>query len=457
MFNIYLRGGVKTFRHANEHKDVDLDIDYDEEKPNQLDAFVGENGIGKSFLCQNVVYLAFLYKMKGEARDGYYKADIQKIIARLAVSKIGDFGYISEIPKSEPGKRIISMFTSYNPNKVIGNEVNDMVKSQKWCYFFSISDRTQKIFDNWNFLYYSNSQFPSNEIFFSKCCSSLQVSNIDLIFWRIKQNNYEGLKVSYWINKSLYKLYPTWEINEKNFLERTKNWTEYWRKFYYKNKHIFAFLEKDYSNFSPKNIIESDIFKKILELNKTPFISPKDEKKLDEISLDEYIVYLTLKDLFNTFDYELLVPVDTEYIPYKLLNSGKKYELLLSVLGKLYRKNLVLFVDEPENSLHMKVQDKIAKNTLQECKLNLVTHSPAFISSLIRDDDCTATIHLLHQSGKECLIESSNRFGVNRLSLDFISAEFLGYSPFLDTMLKLEEIDSDNMISINDFYEEIQK
>ena len=116
MFKIYLRNDVLDYQNEN-HKDVDLDIDFDESQPHLIDAFIGENGVGKSFLCQNVVNLAFLYKSKNFREDNLYNAYIQKVIQRLAESKIGDFASEEKVPPSTSDKIVISLFSSYNPQK----------------------------------------------------------------------------------------------------------------------------------------------------------------------------------------------------------------------------------------------------------------------------------------------------------------------------------------------------
>lgn len=461
MFEIYLRNDVIDYQKGN-HKDVDLDIDFDESQPHLIDAFIGENGVGKSFLCQNVVNLAFLYKSKNFREGNLYKAYIQKVIQRLAESKIGDFASEEKVPPSTNDKIVVSLFSSYNPQKKDSdNSAAELAERSKRKYFFSISERTKKLFDTWNFSYYSNSHFPSNISFFSPNCSSFEVKDIDLIFWKINLKEYKDLKLVYTINKSGWKLYPSWAINRENFKSHIRNWDEFWDKFYYNNKNIFAYLDRSYAKYPFDKIYESSMFDEILSLVPQKVTFPIGEKTLDKITIDNYITIKVIKEVFNTFDYELHCSVNNNFIPYKVLNSGKKYDLHLSVLTQMYGNKNILFIDEPENSLHVTTQERIAKKSLKTCKINLITHSPAFISSLVRKTIEPPLLHLLYQkkgNDNKVFFETIDQFTINTLSLDSVSAEYLGYAPFLDVYReKNESINPKNMMSIDDFYAELRK
>lgn len=460
MFEIYLRNGVIDYQNDN-HKDVDLDIDFDESRSQMLDVFIGYNGVGKSFLCQNVVNLAFLYKIKPFNQSNLYSLFIQSVIKRLAESKIGDFASEEEVPPSTSDKIVVSLYSSYNPQITDSSSSADLTERTKRCYFFTISERTKKLFDKWNFSYYSNSHFPSNIPFFSPNCSSFEVKDIDLIFWKINLDERKDLKIVFNINKSGWKINPSWEINQENFIKGTKNWKEFWDNFYYKNRNIFLFLNNSYSRYSYEKIFESKLFNDILSSAQTEAMFPSFERALDKITIDDYIAIKVFKEVFNTFDYELHSLVNKEYVPYKVLNSGKKYDLHLSILTKMYGEKTILFIDEPENSLHVTTQEKIAQESLKACKINLITHSPAFISSLVRRTTEPPLLHLLYQKegdDNKVFFETIDQFTINTLSLDSVSAEYLGYAPFLDVYReKNESINPENMMSIDDFYAELRK
>lgn len=459
MFRIYLKNRIRTYKNEGGSYDenLDLDLDFDESHMGQLDAIVGANGVGKSFLCQNVVYLAFLYK-EAIHRNKVNSGDVQKIIAKLFNSGIGDILQEAQLNKIKlkENQHLVSLFTSYNPKKIAEKQSDPLGKR----YFFIISARTKKILDNWNIFYYSNSQFPSNERFFSWQCSSFQSSDIDLVFWKIHFQDKDNLKISYWVNYSSLELRKEEKVNVENFEKALGDWDRFFDRISYRNRNIFNFISK---KITKEDVLKAEILKDVFKLGSTDEKLPDaEEKKLSSMKVIDYIALIALKEVFGRFDFELLVAPNKKepniYISYKLLNSGKKYEFVLSILEKVCKEKGILFIDEPENSLHLQIQDELANETIKNCKLNLITHSPAFISSLIRKSKDSAVIHILREKKDVIYINSLEGANINSFSLDSVSAEFLGYAPFVDFFASLNKnIDESNMMSINDFYENVGK
>ena len=173
---------------------------------------------------------------------------------------------------------------------------------------------------------------------------------------------------------------------------------------------------------------------------------------------------LLFKEADRTVNYELYNVEEGKNAPYSKLNSGKKYLLTLKCLKYVYAgssRQTVIIVDEPENSLHLNSLQEIIGSEDGGCIFWVATHSPAYAMSLIKndiDDENEDDVVLHVASKKEGLLweEICSKELLASLSLDSIAAELFSYSPFLEKFERLNhDIDASNMISIDDFYRQL--
>lgn len=121
MIKIYLKNLIRNYNYENDcpentFSNVDLDVSMDTANYKQIDVVVGENGVGKSFLFQNFIYLAFLYNIRLKQYNDYEFIDKETVVARLYDVGIGKIKIINEhnLPtKSDENE--IKIPTTYNP------------------------------------------------------------------------------------------------------------------------------------------------------------------------------------------------------------------------------------------------------------------------------------------------------------------------------------------------------
>lgn len=485
---IYLKNKVKeyiysdsnrniSFPNTNAHEKFDLDIDFSIEEFNnrQIDIIVGENGVGKSFLFQNLVYIAYLYNIQNQKNSQYNYIEKETIISRLYDAGIGEIRTIN--PYVDEGKDIsrtyreIRIKTMYNPydktrvktlpwkkkedidpdvQKALEMGVKYSNKLDRY-YCFSISPAAEELLRQYKFLYYSNTHYSSNISFFSNCAASY--STIDeylLILNKLAGNpNLKNFKISYWVNSYANSIY----INQKN------NFDEY--SFNIILQRLQQKYKGSFKDIQFNKIKESNVLKRIYQmLNNSSKCYPKYYILLNDNSTNIYDIYALffLKEIYANVNFELLCQIDNhKFVPYKFLNSEYKYDLSLQFLKHQCDPKTLLFIDEPENSLHLSKQEASYLTDIN-CKLCLITHSPAFISSIIQKNSVNIIFHIMTSvNQKEVYIDTTTDSTVNSLSLDSVAAEYLEYHPFLDYWLDInKKINKRNMISINKFYERMK-
>ena len=454
------------------NKETIKNIDFEIFNPNlgEKNIYIGENGVGKTFhlhIVSSLAYLASDYRIT-PVQD----YDRQRVIQDLADAEIGDM-FDSRQADEEC---LIQHHTSYysdekKENASVSERVSDfdedvrkalkigakMTQALDRHYCVKIGPVAKSFFDANNVIYYSNSQFPSNVTFFSKSASSFQAEDVDVGFWMLYRNLKEKshLKIKIWLNNSL----GSKDCSEIMNVFKTQGWHD---KIKYKYRKIFNFYEgRVFSSFETGNNFFGWIVNWI-EKNRNSF-SPSYEFPFEQIDengdkhyfpVDFYLIILMLKEYFETFNYEVYY----DDIPLSKLNSGKRYLLALDCLENVYNdgKNTVLIIDEPENSLHLSIQEKIA-----ESKVNtlVATHSPAFAMSIMSRYPNEFKLHILKKDSdrflKEEIVEDNY---LDNNSLDSMAAEFFFYSPFLERWNELNgHINKGNLIDVNEFYRDLEK
>ena len=492
MIKIYLKNQVRKYQYENDsHEDiglnVDLDVSIDTDNYKQIDIVVGKNGVGKSFLFQNLIYLAFLYNIRRKQCNDYEYIDKETVVARLYDAGIGKIKIINEHNLlTKNGENEINIPTTYNPtdksrveddccreleeSKTGDPDVDKcmrmgakLLRKMNRYYCFKISDSAKRLFDSYKFVFYSNTHYSSNAYF--SCEKVKSLSTIDeyfLILNTVKQKRKTDgrFKIVYWANFSVFFGGQIADSFKKDDFERTL------QKLQKKYKGYF-------NNISFDDLNKTDLLKDVIGLQKKANSSDEDkfprkefplefnqeqkENDIKKIVLNIYALFF-LKEIYGNINFELSCEVKKgKFVPYKFLNSGEKYNLTLDYLKSCCDNKTILFIDEPENSLHLKKQEETSLTSF-DAKLCLITHSPAFISNLVRKNKVEPILHLMTENADGSVnVELTRDCAVNNLSLDSVAAEYLGYSPFVDYFCSLNrDINPSHLMSINDFYSKVK-
>lgn len=454
------------------NKDVLGNVDFEIINPNleEKNIYIGENGVGKTFHLHVVSSLAYLASDYDIIPVQDY--DRQRVIQDLADARIGDMR-TNHQPDEEC---LIQHRTSYYGDEEKENEsvpeglsdIDDVRKALEIGakmkqaldrhYCVKIGPEAKSFFDTNNVIYYSNSQFPSNVTFFSKSASSFQADDVDVGFWMLYRNLKEKshLKIRIWLNNSL----GSKDCSEIMNVFKTQGWHD---KIKYKYRKIFNFYEGGvFSSLATTGNRFFDWVVNWIENNRSKF-SPSYEFPFEKddgngvkrhFPVDSYLIILMLKEYFDTFNYEVYY----DDVPLSKLNSGKRYLLALDCLENIYNngKNTVLIIDEPENSLHLSIQEKIAESKVYTL---VATHSPAFAMSIMSRYPNKFKLHVLKKDSggvlEEEIVEDNY---LDNNSLDSMAAEFFFYSPFLERWNELNgHINKSNLIDVNEFYRDLEK
>lgn len=336
-------------------------------------------------------------------------------------------------------------------------------KKMKRYYCFKISGSAKRLFDSYKFVFYSNTHYSSNAYF--SCEKVKSLSTIDeyfLILNTVKQKrNTDGkFEIVYWANFSVLWGGQIADSFKRDDFDRTL------QKLQKKYKGYF-------NNISIDDLNKADLLKDVIDLQekanasdecKFPrkefpleFNQEQKENDIKKIVLNIYALFF-LKEIYGNINFELSCEVKKgKFVPYKFLNSGEKYNLTLDYLKSCCDNKTILFIDEPENSLHLKKQEETSLTSF-DAKLCLITHSPAFISNLVRKNKVEPILHLMTENADGSVnVELTRDCAVNNLSLDSVAAEYLGYSPFVDYFCSLNrDINPSHLMSINDFYSKVK-
>lgn len=461
---IYIKdNNVLKYENKLEHADIEMDISDIDKKH----VYLGENGVGKTFDFRTFVNTAYLYSINDRSPNNDY--DTQRVMQNMVDVGVGT---LNKTPPSNEYCLIkhFASFQSENAQEVPlqtqseDNDVNNvlltgakLLKKLDSSFYLKIGHHAKEFFEHYNVIYYSNSQYPSNDPFFSKRASSFCANDIDPIFWMIFRNipEKEFYKIRLWKNnsvsmlggKSLEEIFST--ISSESFLSDVR----------YKYRKIF-----NYINFDLKDVFDNaSIMRTIQSFYTEGENFPGCEIPLNSLSIYDYIAMLLFKEADRTVNYELYNVEEGKNAPYSKLNSGKKYLLALKCLKYVYAgssRQTVIIVDEPENSLHLNSLQEIIGSEDGGCIFWVATHSPAYAMSLIKNEiegeEDDVVLHIA--SKKEGLLQEEicSKELLASLSLDSIAAELFSYSPFLEKFERLNhDIDASNMISIDDFYRQL--
>lgn len=464
---IYIKEN-NIFKNRAEIEGVDFEIiDLDLQKKN---IFIGKNGVGKSFLLQTFAYLAYL-NLSPRNNPFYgkpsYNYDRQKIIQNLVDLRIGD---VSKSPLMQ-NPLLLQHNTSYygqddqeemmeDPLDVEGldPDVRETLrlgariqKALDRTYYVKIGRNAKEFFDKFNIIYYSNSPYTSNETFFSGTASSFQKNDIDVAFWVLYRNlpKREHFKIKFWLNNSLIPA----NAGELKKLFCGDSWRD---KIEYKYRNIFNYYDNGFFERLKINTFFDWIIGWI-EKNKSNS-SPSLEFEFNSFDVDSYLIVLMLKEYLSNFNYS----ISYKNIPLTKLNSGRRYKLTLECLESVCDngRETILIVDEPENSLDLSAQEKIAETKLHAI---IATHSPVYAMSMMQRYPDKFKLHLLTEEYEEgypdrkILVEKTVEDDYLRTSsIDAVAAEFFSYCPFLDAWNKINpQVNDENLIDINQFYRDL--
>ena len=427
---IYIKDN-EVFKNATPLNDIDFDLpDNNLLKKN---IYIGENGVGKTFLLQVFTSIAFL--RLNYDKDPLYEMDRQRVIQYLYDAGIGEM-----LEKGRPNNNLlIQHFTSYygeknrerESNQVMSDVDDDvkkaldmgarLIKGLERTYCVKIGKNAADFFDHRNVVYYSNSQYPSNISFFSDRVSSLRPNDVDVPFWML----YRGLdekthfKIRFWLNNSVPLFSP--EKAQSDILDN--DWQKNEK---YKYRHIFNYYKSDFFANLSRNPFFKDLMKWIKDSSKKD--NPQLEIPFNDFNAENYLILLMLKEALGNFNFEVFY----DDISFTKLNSGKRYLLTLECIKHIYTDDAqtMLIIDEPENSLHLSIQEQIAEN---ENRTIIATHSPAYAMSIMTKYPKAFELHILVKDDERKLREDVVEDDyLNNISLDSIAAEFFAYCPFLE-------------------------
>lgn len=408
--------------------DFDMSLE-DGESWDTVEVFLGSNGVGKSFIGKVIAYLAYIHANCMNPQN-------------LNISKIAKVLY-------EMG---IGSLDENSPIMIIG--YIDGSESKMSCYGVNIGASAKHLFESCCIIYYSNSQFPSNESFFSNEAVSLNASNVDVVFWHIsKEIKTENLQVCYGFdrNESYFNKENSFVENEEK--RKIQDLQTFDPMYYGTNRQIFENIPPRLCYWS--NLKESSIAKKLIDKAKRKDYE-KEKIDISAMKIEDYLAVLFLKKLFSDIHFEIIY----NSIPWKVLNSFSRYELILFCLIKMSSKKTLLFVDEPENSMHVSIQKMMVQKLSDDYKYIAMTHSPEFVSVLLnckKDEKCKIN-HLLRDEKNivKCSVVDPDTISS---SLDAIAADLFGVSPNYDKWLELNPnpVDSSFLTAFNDFYDDLIK
>ena len=406
--------------------DFDMSLE-DGESWNKIEVFLGTNGIGKSFIGKVISYLAFLHA------NLYKPQNLNTSKIAKALYEMG-FGTLKED----------------SPIIIIGHI--DGSGSNTSNYWVNIGASAKSIFDNYSVIYYSNSQFPSNESFFSNESTSLNASNVDIVFWHIKKKiKTKNLQVCYGFdqNESVFNKENSFvENDEKRNIPDLQTFDS---MYYGTNRQVFEDLPASLCYW--ENLKKSTIAQNLINKAKN-----KDYKKewidISTLEIEDYLAILFLKNLFSDIYFEIIY----DSIPWKVLNSFSKYKLILFCLINMSSTRTLLIVDEPENSMHLSIQEMMVRKLSNDYKYIAMTNSPEFVNSLLnyKNKKTYSINHLLKDEHKKIKCEIVDSKSIQS-SLDVIAAELFGVSPNYKkwSTLNPEPIDQSCLMNFESFYEEI--
>lgn len=433
----------------------DFDCSLTETRNRSIDVLLGKNGSGKSFIGKTLVYLAYVYynsmppylsQRRGMPRNSeeIHNMDIDQVIRSLHDAKIGS---IDDVPKNG----YISLKTSYNGKK----RANPF---EERYYNVRLGKNAQDFFRKNSVVFYSNSQFPSNDFFFSEKAASFSATNVDCVFWNLKNNGTyrTELQIALWQNKTLglFAKNTFSPENARDYFGYQENLESAISSIKYVHRNIFLFDSTASVNWA--EIEQSRIYEILKQQFESSDRNPINYIKLDGITLKEYYILLLICKRFENVNFELYKGSVRE----KYLSSKERYDLVLDCLMRMNVGSEILIIDEPENSTHLKIQKKIAQELPSEKNVLAMTHSPEFVIGLKTQ---SRNVHVWSicrgENGK--IIENVDERLITD-SLDSTAADFFGYAPNLEKWNEknpresLMDADLNALMPLGSFYDAIK-
>lgn len=430
--------------------------------------YLGTNGIGKTFCFRMLSNTAYLNSIQDHSP--YHDFDTQRIIQNMLDVGIGS----RNEEKSSEYYKIIK-HTSVYYDESLDSDVGSLLdvdedaknvliagkilKGMETPYCLKIDVQLKKFLDTYNIVYYSNSQYPSNDTFFSERASSFRSIDVDHAYWMVfkdlsEKNDY-GMRV--WKNNSYSSLKKQNKKEVFEHLKKEMSKNDFINSVRYTYRNILNFYGTIHIDKILNCRVVKDIEKIFLDVQKFPIIF----YELNKLSVEDYIFLILLKELDKTFNFELYKKIKGNLVPISKLNSGERYLLTLKCLESIYNsshKKTLIIVDEPENSLHLMSLKEIVKSENNGCIFWVATHSPAYAISLINELQDDVILHVFSKENDKLEEHIYNKEMMSSLSMDSFASEFFSYSPFLDKFEEMNfHISEKNMIGIDEFYERLNK
>lgn len=437
-------------------QDSDFDCSLTGTIDHSVDILLGQNGSGKSFIGKTLVYLAYVYYHSASPylpnrenlayeRNQIHNMDKDQVVRSLIDANIGSVDGAKK-------DKCVAIKTSYNGKKR-ANPFDELY------YNVRLGEKAKNFFRMNSIVFYSNSQFPSNDFFFSERAASFSATNVDLVFWNLKNDGTykKKLRIALWQNKTLglFSKKAFSPENAKSALGSQENLDSAINSIKYVHRNIFLFDPNASVNWA--DIEQSRIYEILKEQHESNEKNPISFIALDNISLKEYYILLLICRRFENVNFELYKGSIRE----KYLSSKERYDLVLDCLIKMNIGSELLIIDEPENSTHLAIQKKIAQDIPSGRNILTMTHSPEFVIGL-KAQSRNVHVWSIRQEGEKKVIENVNENLITD-SLDTTAADFFGFAPNLEKWKKINinqdlgNIELDKLMPLKSFYDSIKE
>ena len=433
----------------------DFDCSLTETRNCSIDVLLGKNGSGKSFIGKTLVYLAYVYYNSvpiylsqrhnmPRNNEKIHNMDIDQVVRSLHDAKIGS---IDDVPKND----CISLKTSYNGKK----RANPF---EERYYNVRLGENAQKFFRENSVVFYSNSQFPSNDFFFSEKAASFSATNVDLVFWNLRNNGTyrTELRIALWQNKTLglFAKNTFSSENVRDYFGNQENLESAISSLKYVHRNIFLFDSTASVNWA--EIEQSRIYEILKQQFESSDRNPINYIKLESITLKEYYILLLICKRFENVNFELYKGSVRE----KYLSSKERYDLVLDCLINMNMGSKLFIIDEPENSTHLLIQKKIAQDLPVGSNVLAMTHSPEFVVGL-KSQSRNVNVWSIYKEDGRKTVENVSKDLITE-SLDVTAADFFGCAPNLEKWNERNlrenrmDVDLNDLMPFNSFYDAIK-
>jgi len=433
----------------------DFDCSLTGTENHSIDVLLGKNGIGKSFIGKTLVYLAYVYyhsaplylsgrNVEPNGNGRIHNMDIDQVVRTLDDARIGS---IDNVPK----EGCVSIKTSYN-----GKKRNSPYEER--YYSVRLGQNAQYFFRRYSIVLYSNSQFPSNDFFFSEKAASFSATNVDIVFWNLKNNRSDrsALQIALWQNKTLglFAKNTFSSENARAFFGNQENLESALSSIKYVHRNVFLFDSTATVNWA--EIEQSKIYEILGRQEESRERNPIDYISLEELTLKDYYILLLICREFQNVNFELFKGSVRE----KYLSSKERYDLVLDCLINMNMGAKLFIIDEPENSTHLSIQKKIAQDLPINSNVLAMTHSPEFVIGL-KSQSRNVNVWSIYKENERKIVENVSKDLITE-SLDVTAADFFGYAPNLEKWNErnvnedLRDVDLNALMPFRSFYDAIK-